>query len=86
MSNKKRDLKQIKDTILHLTKLVEELELKETSSASEYRSGDIVRILSTGKIGNKGDVANVIKVKGSRVELICRGKKTHRLLKNIRRI
>lgn len=86
MSNKKRDLKQIKDTIAHLTKLVEELEVEETSSTSEYRSGDIVRILTSGKIGKKGDVANIIKVKGNRVELICRGEKTHRLLKNIRKI
>jgi ribosomal protein L24 len=74
-------IQELKKTISRLSKLVEELEIDEP-----LKKGDTVRVLTTGRIGKRGSLATVIKVKQDLVEIDCNGVNTHRKPKNLRKI
>jgi hypothetical protein len=80
---RQEDLVRIKETLVHLTKLVEELEVKDPH---EIREGDKVHILTKGKIGSRGDIATITKVNRSRISRSCKGQFTYREAKNIRKV
>lgn len=67
--NLQSQIEDIKEAIRELQTLVEQLEITQNDTDSTFQVGDIVRILSSGKTGKKGDLAEVTKVGSERISI-----------------
>ena len=80
------EVKDLKSTIEILTNQVRQLQLKSKAKVpGVFQIGDRVFILTSGKIGKRGDVATVTKI-GKRVSITVRSQHTNRHPSNIKHV
>ena len=81
------EVKDLKFTIELLTEQVRQLQLPNKAKIpGVYQIGDRVFILTSGKIGNRGDVATVTKIGKYRISITVRDQHTNRHPSNIKHV